>query len=150
MDMEYWQVWVLGAIVLFGVEMFTTDMVVGSIGVGCLCSAVAARLGAPMIGQLVAFSVGTLILMAGVRPRVKELLYRSADPRKSGVQALVGRKATVVDEISATGPGRVRIGAEDWRAVADDGPHPEGREVMVVAVEAATLQVRAQDEVKED
>jgi membrane protein implicated in regulation of membrane protease activity len=148
--MEYWQLWVLGAIVLFGVEMFTTDMVVGSIGVGCLCSALVSRLGAPMVWQLVAFSVGTLVLMAGIRPRVKEWLYRSADTRKSGVQAMIGRTATVVDGISATAAGRVRIGAEEWRAVADDGPHPEGREVLVVAVEAATLQVRAQDETKED
>ena len=147
--MDHWQLWVLGAIILFGVEMFTSDMLVGSLGVGCLCSALAARLGSPPVGQLIAFSAGTLILMAGVRPRIKQFLYRSADPRVSGVQALVGRVATVVDPIGKDAPGRVRIGAEEWRAVSDDGPHEKGLAVEIVDVEAATLRVRAQNKPKE-
>ena len=147
--MDLWQVWVVGAIILFGVEMFTSDMLVGSLGVGCLCSALAARLGAPPVGQLIAFSVGTLILMAGVRPRIKNLLYRSADPRASGVKALVGQIATVVDPIGKDAPGRVRIGAEEWRALSEDGPHDKGLAVEIVGVEAATLRVRAQEKPKE-
>ena len=148
--MEHWQLWVLAAIALFGVEMFTADMVVGSVGIGCLCSAVAARLGAPPVGQLVAFSVGTLVLMLGVRPRVKDLLYRSADPRKSGVQALVGQTAVVVEPIGRTAPGRVRIGAEEWRAESEEAPLDAGQEVVIVGVEAATLRVRGKPELMED
>lgn len=148
--MEAWQLWVLAAIVLFGAEMFTSDLVVGSVGIGCLCSALAARLGAAPVGQLLAFSVGTVVLMFGVRPRVKALLYRSADPRPSGTAALIGRPAVVVDAIGASAPGRVRIGAEEWRAVSDGVPLEPGREVVVVAVEAATLRVTTPEKPTED
>ena len=134
--------WVLAAIVLFGAEMFTTDLVVGSVGAGCLFAAGAAGLGASLIGQLAAFSAGTVILMLAVRPRLKALLYRPADGRKSGVAALIGEEAAVVDPIARGAAGRVRIGGEVWRAVSEDAPLGAGETVVVEAVESATLRVR--------
>jgi membrane protein implicated in regulation of membrane protease activity len=57
---------------------------------------------------------------------------------------MIGLTATVVDGIEGRGAaGRVRIGAEEWRAVVPDETAVEaGARVEVLRVEGATVMVR--------
>ena len=61
---------------------------------------------------------------------------------RTGVDALVGRKAIVTQTVDAIG-GRVRIGGEEWsaRAYLDGQVLEEGSTVDVIQIEGATALV---------
>jgi len=143
--MDSWFIWLIVALIFFVLEMFAADFIVASVGIGCLVAGAVSLFGISMQGQLLAFIIGTLALMLGIRPRLKVWLHRSADPRSTGAAALVGQTATIVDPVGdGDSPGRVKLGSEEWRAITDDGRvlDPPGL-VTILAVEAATLHVIA-------
>jgi membrane protein implicated in regulation of membrane protease activity len=141
---ELWFVWVIAAIVCFVVEIFTAELMLASVGLGCLGAGAAAFFGAPVNGQILAFILTTLALMFAVRPRLKRWLYRSGDPKPLGIDAYIGRQGEITEQVQGdVAPGRVRLGGEEWRAVSHDRqPIDAGERVEVVSVEAATLIVR--------
>ena len=61
--MEIWHIWIIAALLLFIVEIFTSGFAVICIAVGALGGAVATLLNAPFWGQLLAFAVVTLIAL---------------------------------------------------------------------------------------
>ncbi len=66
-------------------------------------------------------------------------------PIPSNIDAVLGRKGTVLQRIAAHAPGQVRVNDEVWRAeVAPDAPGPfeAGAVVTVAGVNGVTLQVR--------
>jgi membrane protein implicated in regulation of membrane protease activity len=145
--MEPWLIWLILALAFFVLEMFAADFIVASVGVGCLVAGAVSLFGVSLEGQFIAFIVGTLALMLGVRPRIKAWLHRSADPRSTGTAALIGRTATIVDAVgNRNSPGRVKLGSEEWQAFTDDGRILDPSEVVTVkAVEAATLHVTSKN-----
>jgi membrane-bound serine protease (ClpP class) len=60
-------------------------------------------------------------------------------PRVTGAQAMIGRRATVVDALRPR--GRVRLDGEVWNAEAARQVEV-GAEVVVIGVEGLTLRVR--------
>lgn len=93
--------------------------------------------------------IAVTLLVAWVAKDV--VLYpfvRSAYERTpGGVAALVGAEAVVVSPLAprARSRGRVRIGAETWRAELEEGSGPlaEGTRVIVTSARGLTLVVRA-------
>ncbi len=66
-------------------------------------------------------------------------------PIPSNIDAVLGRKGTVLQRIAPHAPGQVRVNDEVWRAeVAPDAPGPfeAGAVVTVAGVNGVTLQVR--------
>jgi membrane protein implicated in regulation of membrane protease activity len=65
---------------------------------------------------------------------------------RTGVSALVGRPAKVIEEVSDDG-GQVRIGGELWSARPYDGSRviPVGSTVDVFAIEGATALVHPRE-----
>jgi hemolysin III len=143
--MQAWHIWVLAGLAFLALEMFTPELVLGTLALAMFAAAAAASGGASPAWQLVVFIVATLVLMLAVRPRLKRALYRGADSRPTGVQALIGRKGVVTEPVGGErNPGRVRLGGEEWRAITRDGRTiGAGGAVEVVAVEAATVIVKA-------
>src|SRR5215475_4780477 len=95
------------------------------------------------IGELLTpglFFLGPLAL-AFLRPIARRHLRLPALSR-TGVDALVGRKALVTRTVDAHG-GRVRIGGEEWsaRSYLDGEVLEEGSTVDVVKIEGATALV---------
>jgi membrane protein implicated in regulation of membrane protease activity len=135
----------LAGLAFLALEMFTPDLVLGALALAMFAAAAAAYAGASPAWQLVIFSAATLVLMLAVRPRLQRALYRGADARPTGVQALIGRKGLVTEPVGGERmPGRVRLGGEEWRAITRDGRTiGAGGDVEVVAVEAATVIVKA-------
>jgi membrane protein implicated in regulation of membrane protease activity len=115
--MDAWLIWLIIAGVLVVVEMLTLTAAVGMLGVGALITAGFAALGLPVFVQLVAFTVTATIGVLLIRPIVRRHMHRPQLER-FGVQALVGKPAYVVSEVSGL-DGRVRIGGvggEEWTA----------------------------------
>jgi membrane protein implicated in regulation of membrane protease activity len=137
-------VWILIALLLAGVELFTLSFVAVYPAVGALAAALTALLGANLGLQLLVFavvSVGALLLTR--KPLMRAMKRMPSVP--SNAPTVLGKRATVVIPIEE-GPGQrgqVRVGTEHWSARSDDErPIAEGTTVEVVRFEGVALVVR--------
>jgi membrane protein implicated in regulation of membrane protease activity len=139
--MVAWIVWLIVAAVLGVAELVTFTFALGLIAVGaCVAAAVAAAgLGLPF--QLLAFVVASVAGLGGVLP-VARRHVKQPPLLRTGVGALVGRRARVLEEVTEHG-GRVRIGGEEWSARSYDETLviPVGHTVDVMQIEGATALV---------
>ncbi|GFH39292.1 NfeD family protein [Streptomyces pacificus] len=138
--MDFWAIWLIIAAVLVVAEIATLTAALGMLGGAALITAAFAAVGVPLPLQLLVFTVVAVVSVVFVRPRVR----RALKPRdkRFGVDALVGRTAETVSEVTGTG-GRVRIGGEEWTARAYDETLviPAGTEVDVMEISGATAVV---------
>jgi len=135
-------VWIVAAVALAVGELLTPGMFfLGPLALAAAAAAVAAGLGAGGVASLVVFVVCALASLAFLRPIARRHVRMPALSR-TGVDALVGRKALVTRRVDSHG-GRVRIGGEEWsaRAFLDDEVLEEGATVDVVKIEGATALV---------
>ena len=107
---------------------------------GAALAAVAAWIGLVGGVQWVLFFVGTGISMWVVRR-----FMRSQDHEQGlqiGPARYVGMSAVVLEEVDlASNTGLIRVEAEQWRAITDGDPIPEGASVEVVEVRGTRLVV---------
>jgi len=139
-----WHIWVIVGLALFIAEILIPGFLVACFGVGCMGAALAAGLGGGATWQLLAFSVGTLIVYFGIRPLVLRYCYHRDAVVRTNVDALAGRHGVVTVTIDPdTGAGRAKVGGEDWRAVTlDDITIEPGQRIEVVRVDGTKLIVR--------
>ena len=142
--MDAWLIWLIIAVVLLVVEMLTLTVAVGMLGVAALITAGFAALGLPVFVQLLAFTVTATIGVLLILPIVRRHMLRPQLAR-FGVQALVGKPAYVVSEVSGL-DGRVRIGGvggEEWTARPYDQTLviPAGAIVDVLEISGTTALV---------
>jgi two-component system KDP operon response regulator KdpE len=139
--MAMWLLWLVVAVVLGVAEIFTLTAALGVLGAAALVPAGLAVLGVPLPIQLVAFAVAAVIGVVLVRPIALEHMRRPQLER-FGVDALIGKRAFVVREVSDRG-GLVRIDGEDWtaRSFDDDTVIPEGTVVNVMRISGTTAYV---------
>ncbi len=137
-----WEAW-LGLAVLFGVlELISMDLFLVMLAGGALVGAVTALLGGPPGLQIVLALVSSVALLGVIRPPVVRRLHSGPD-LKTGADALIGKRATVLRELAYGTPGRVKIGGEEWTAEPydeDDRIEP-GELVDVVQIKGATAYV---------
>jgi membrane-bound serine protease (ClpP class) len=83
--------------------------------------------------------LGTLALSSYILIVVRAVLRTRRLPSRSGSEALLGQEGVATSDLALR--GTVRVGGEDWSAVADVGPIEAGETVEVLAVEGVTLRV---------
>ncbi|GCD38677.1 membrane protein [Streptomyces chrestomyceticus JCM 4735] len=134
--------WWLVAAVGLGIPLVVTAMPeFGMLAVGAVAGAVTAGLGGGTVMQFVVFAAVSVALIAVVRPIANR--HRNQRPQlASGIDALKGRSATVLERVDASG-GRVKLGGEVWsaRALDADQVYEPGQKVDVVEIEGATAVV---------
>jgi membrane protein implicated in regulation of membrane protease activity len=134
-----WAVWVIAAVVLAGVELFTPGLfVAGLLVLPALAAALVATLGGDVAVQLIVFILGSAGSTLFLRPLARRHV-RMPSQLRTGTAALVGAPATVLQRVDRDG-GRVRIGGEEWsaRSFMDDQVIEPGTRVEVVKIEGAT------------
>ncbi|HEX7105953.1 MAG TPA: NfeD family protein [Acidothermaceae bacterium] len=136
--MSAWVVWAIVAAICAGAEAVTLTLILGFVAVAAVAALLVAVLGGPVAVQLIAFIVGSAALVGLARPIAKAHLRTPAQLR-SGVDALVGQSALVLETVSAH-DGRVKIGGEVWtaRAYIEDQVLQVGASVDVVKIQGAT------------
>ena len=136
-----WIIWLIAAVALGAVEIFTGTLAFGLIAAGALVAAGTAALGGGAVLQFVAFVVASVAGLGIVRPLAMRHI-RQPPLLRTGTAALVGRTGYVLDEVSARS-GRVRIGGEEWSARPYDETLviPKGSAVDVLQIEGATALV---------
>lgn len=139
-DIDAWLWWLIGAAVL-GIALVITAMPeLGMLAVGAVAAAVTSGIfGGGAVAQVVVFTVVSTALIAVVRPIANR--HRAGRPPQlsTGVDALKGRQAVVLERVDRSG-GRIKLAGEVWsaRALEADRSYEAGQEVDVVDIEGAT------------
>ena len=136
-----WAGWLGLAVVLGIVETTTLDLVFLMLAGGALAGAIAAGVGAPLLVQAVVAVVATAALLGVVRPVARRHLRTPIEAR-TGVAALVGRDALVMQQVDAHS-GQVKLAGEIWSARSSDDREiiEPGTRVHVVEIDGATAVV---------
>jgi membrane protein implicated in regulation of membrane protease activity len=137
-----WWVWVLFGIILLVIEMLTPGGLFALFfGVGALCVAGLAALGAPPILQWVAFTVVSVVLLATLRRWVQEKLLRAPS---TPIDAIVGQEVVLLDDLAAGGEAKAELRGVPWAArIASGISLRKGQRARVERVDGLTLWVRA-------
>ncbi|REF38309.1 NfeD family protein [Thermasporomyces composti] len=136
-----WVMWAVIAGLLAAVELLTLDLVFLMLAAGAAAGAVAAAVGGGPIISVVVSVVVALGMLAAVRPVALRHL-KQGSPIRTGVAALVGQPAVVMQEVSPTS-GTVKIHGEIWSARPYDGQSTiePGKTVEVLSIDGATAYV---------
>jgi membrane protein implicated in regulation of membrane protease activity len=135
-----WVLWLALALIFGIIETTTLDLTFLMLGGGALVGGVAAMLGAPFLLQALVAIAASAALIGVVRPVAKRHLRQPVNAR-TGVAALVGRRAIVVERVDAHG-GRIKLAGEIWSARSYDNAVIEiGATVDVVEIQGATALV---------
>ncbi|WP_407555876.1 NfeD family protein [Streptomyces sp. Pv4-95] len=134
--------WWLIAAVGLGIPLVVTAMPeFGMLAVGAVAGAVTASLGGGTVPQFLVFAAVSVALIVVVRPIANR--HRGQSPGlASGVDALRGKSATVLERVDSGG-GRIKLAGEVWsaRALDTDQVYEPGQQVDVVEIEGATAVV---------
>lgn len=103
--------WWLIAAVGLGIPLVVTAMPeFGMLAVGAVAGAVTAGVGGGTVLQFIVFAAVSVALIAVVRPIANR--HRGQSPQlASGVDALKGRSATVLERVDGWGGGRIKLAA---------------------------------------
>jgi membrane protein implicated in regulation of membrane protease activity len=138
---DAWIWWLIGA-ALLGIALVVTAMPeLGMLAMGAVAGAVTAGLGGGMVAQVLVFAVVSSALIVVVQPVARR--SRGQHPKlSSGVDALLGRQATVLERVDGQG-GRIKLGGEVWsaRSLDPDAAYEPGAQVDVAEIDGATAVV---------
>ncbi|MFJ9906390.1 NfeD family protein [Streptomyces sp. NPDC101152] len=138
-DIDAWVWWLVGAAAL-GIPLVVTAMPeFGMLAVGAVAASVFAGLGFGTVAQVLTFVVVSVALIAVVRP----IAVRHGKQRPqlaTGVDALKGKQAVVLERVDGSGNGRIKLAGEIWsaRSLDTERTYEVGQEVDVVEIEGAT------------
>ncbi|MDH2390423.1 NfeD family protein [Streptomyces sp. HNM0663] len=142
MDIDAWVWWLIGAVGL-GIPLVLTAMPeFGMLSAGAVAAAVTAALGGGTVLQVLVFAAVSVALIAVVRPIASRHRNQRGGQFASGVDALRGRQAVVLERVDAGG-GRIKLAGEIWsaRALDADMTYEAGQQVDVVEIDGATAVV---------
>ncbi len=135
---DAWVWWLIAAVGL-GIPLVLTAMPeFGMFAVGALAGALTAWLGGGIVAQTLVFVAVSVALLLGLRPLVARSRTQ-APGHRSGVDALTGRQAVVLERVDGQG-GRIKLAGEVWsaRSLDDTAGFEVGARVDVVEIDGAT------------
>lgn len=134
--------WLIAAVLFAILEVMSLDFVLIMLAAGSLAGAGAAALGAPFIVQAGTAAGVAVLGVFAVRPIALRHL-QSGPAALTGIDALIGQKVTVLEEVTSEG-GRVKLSGEIWSAQLEEtwDPLPKGSTGTVVEIRGATAIIR--------
>lgn len=145
MELEIWHIWIIVAVVLFILEIFTPAFLAACLAIGCLLAGITASMDLGIKIQLLTFSIGTLIAFFGVRPFILKYGHRKSGNLKTNVHAVVGKTGKVTVTIdNSQNTGRIAVEGDDWRAESENNEILyAGEKVEILKVDSTILTVKA-------
>lgn len=145
--MDTWIIWLIVAALLIVIEILTQMVWTLCLAVGCLGALAADLLGIELPWQIVVMALTSVIAYLVMMPFFKRWHDRSSMSNGcqavTGMEALLGRRATVTQDIEPGALGRVRIDGDSWQVRCEDSQAviPVGRDVVVVSFDGNILDV---------
>jgi len=114
--------WFYLGIVLIILEVMTPGLVSIFFGLSALVVALITFLapGMPEWAQWVMFSIFSVLFIVLLRKTLKKTFSGTSEVTEDLFDAYTGKRATVVEFISSTKPGRVEFNGSDWTAEAEE------------------------------
>lgn len=141
--MEIYVVWLIVALLLLIVELFTASFGVVCFSFGAAAAGIAAYCGLSNLWQLFIFSAVSFVAFVFIRPFVVKFLLKKKDEVITNADAIVGRQAIVTEEINSDkNTGRVKIDGDDWKAEASEFI-AVGEKVKVLSRDSIILKVKS-------
>ena len=128
--------WLVAAAVLAIIEALTQGLTSIWFAGGAVAAAVAAMVGGPLPVQVIVFLAVSVIMLAIMRPIVRNRVERT------NVEALPGSEGIVEERVTHLEPGAVRADGKVWSAVCAEGETIEKDTVVVIkSIKGVTLMV---------
>lgn len=144
MELEIWHIWIIVAVILFIVEIFTPAFLAACLAIGCIFAGISSSMDFGIKIQLLSFTIGTLISFFGVRPFILKYGHKKSGDLKTNVDALVGKigKVTVTID-NFQNQGRITIEGDDWKAESQNNEIINvGERVEILKVDSTLLTVK--------
>jgi membrane protein implicated in regulation of membrane protease activity len=117
-----WEMWGISALLLLGGELWTQSFVLLWPALGAAATSLGAFLGLDDHGQLLLFSISSMVLLALSRTVFRKLLFPASREVLSNAEAIPGSHVEVLEPVGDQfHPGIVRLGGEVWNAYSSDG-----------------------------
>lgn len=145
--MSMWSIWLLIAAVFMIIEVLSQMVWTICLALGALVALVALLLGCPLEWQIVSMAVASVVAFVVLVPSVKKwhqkMARKEGKAARTGMSALLGRRAIVTHQITPGGIGRARIDGDNWQVVAPGEPFgiEPGVEVIVTGYDSIILKV---------
>lgn len=138
--------WLLFGVALVLAEVLSGDFVLVMLGVAGLAAALADVIGGSLLADAIVFAATALLGLFAVRPILRSRLMALGQHHRTGVEALKGVQAVVVETVDEH-DGRVRIGGEVWSARTFEPTQrlEPGQQVIVMDISGATAIVWAEN-----
>ncbi|KKO20935.1 MAG: hypothetical protein DCC43_03385 [Candidatus Brocadia sp.] len=139
---EWWHILVVAAIVCLILETLSHGLTGFAFAIAFASAAAAAYFGAQAKGQLLAAIISLAVSFFGLRPLFLCLLIKQTPATRTNLEALIGRRARVIEAIdTVTGGGRVQLDGDTWRASSLQ-KHEVGDWVVITDLDGVTVNVR--------
>ncbi|WP_420639742.1 NfeD family protein [Candidatus Poriferisocius sp.] len=140
MENEVWRwLWTISALTFGMAEIFTAGFFLLPFAMGAAVAAVLAWLGAHVLAQWLVFFVVSLVSFVYLRRFIRR--QNKVEQPRVGANRLIDAQGKVLERIDGDeDTGMVRIGGEQWRAVAEAPIEPDTR-VVVTEVQGTRLVV---------
>lgn len=144
--MTHFLIWLGIAFILFILELIiTSSFALLCFSVGSVCAGLAGLAGLGTIGQLIVFAVSSLLAFLFLRPiLISRLNKRSESRPKTNNEALIGRKARVLEHIDGNRQtGRIAVDGDNWQAISrtDEAIEP-GEWVVIEDIDSIVMIVK--------
>jgi membrane protein implicated in regulation of membrane protease activity len=137
-----WTLWLLAAIVLIVVEIFTAGFLTGFLAIGALAAMVLSLFTSSTGLQIICFSLVSLVAVLVGRPVLQKYFNVNKEVKLSNVDAMIGKTGIVTKEINAFETGLVKISGDTWTAISsDDTPVPADTRIVVKGIDGVKLSV---------
>ncbi len=133
--------WLAAVVIFIIIEALSVGLVTIWFAFGAILAMVASMLGLGFVWQFVIFCASSLFFLFATRPFFKK--YIASKNIKTNAESVIGKKGFVIEEISQTAYGQVKVSAQVWTAKAENASTiAKGSEVEVLAIEGVKLIVR--------
>lgn len=138
-----WQLWLFVSIMCLILELSSGDFFIMCFSIGALVATLTAAAGLGFTAQIITFALCSALCIFFVRPVALKYLHHNRDARVSNADAIIGRTATVSEDICAGGYGRVALDGDDWKAQAEnpEDHFAKGEKVRIVGRESIIVTV---------
>ncbi len=120
--MSVWIIWISLAALLLIFEVFTQMFWTLCLSIGCLGGLLGNLLGVGTAWELIIMAVVSILAYALLAPVFQRWhdrqMAKNGRKDRTGMDALLGRRATVTQEIKPGETGRARIDGDNWQVVA--------------------------------
>ncbi len=141
--MSPWLIWLCAALILLLVEVLTQAVWSFCLAIGCLVASILSLFTPSLAAQGISIGIGAVLAWLLLAPLVRKWEQKRSKTVRTGMDALLGRTAVVIEDIRPGELGRVRIDGDCWqvRASGAESSIRRGTEVTVISYDSIILTV---------